>query len=74
MTSTFSPLTGIDWRVASTVSPNVWISVLIQELGDTVDATLESTPVSGENVKVTKTLTYRGSVIHSSTICELEVN
>ena len=31
-------------------------------------------PVNGENVEVTQTFTYLGSVIHSSTSCGLEVS
>ena len=40
----------------------------------TADATTESIPVSGVNVGDTHTFTYLGSVIHSSTSWELEVN
>ena len=42
--------------------------------GDILDATIESIPVNGENVKVTQTFIYRDVAIHSSTSCELEVN
>ena len=34
----------------------------------------ESFPVNGENAEVTQTFTYLGSVILSSTSCELDVN
>ena len=51
-----------------------WIKTNVQAFGDILDATVESIPVNGENVEVTQTFTYLGSVIHSSTSCELEVN
>ena len=41
---------------------------------DILDATVESIPANSENVEVTQTFTYHGSVIHSSTNCDLEVN
>ena len=47
-----------------------WIQTKVQAFGDILDATTESIPVSGENVEVTQTLTYVGSVIQLS---ELEV-
>ena len=50
-----------------------WIKTKVQAFGDILDATVESIPVNGENVEVTQTFTYLGSVIHSSTNCELEV-
>ena len=46
-----------------------WIKTTIQALGDILDAIVESIPVNGENVDVTQTFTYLGSVIHSSTSC-----
>ena len=51
-----------------------WIKTKVQAFGDTLDATVESIPVNGENVEVTQTFTCLGSVIHSSTSCDLEVN
>ena len=42
--------------------------------GDILHVTVESITVSGENVEVTQTFTYLGSVIHSSTSCELGIN
>ena len=39
-----------------------------------LDATTDSLHVSCENVEVTQTFIYLGSVIHSSTSCELEIN
>ena len=39
-----------------------------------LDATIDSIPVSVENAEVTQTFTYLGSVIRLSTSCELEVN
>ena len=43
----------------------------VQAFADILDATVESVSVNGENVEVTQTFTYLGSVIHSSTNCEL---
>ena len=51
-----------------------WIKSKVQAFGDILDETVVSMPVSGENVEVTQTLTCLGSVILSSTSCELEVN
>ena len=51
-----------------------WITIKVQAVGHILDATVESIPVNGENVKVTQTFTYIGGVIQSSTSCELEVN
>ena len=51
-----------------------WIKNKIQAFGDILDATVDSIAVNGENVEVTQTFTYLGSLIHSSTSCELEVN
>ena len=51
-----------------------WIKTKVQAFGDILDAIVESIPVNGENVDVTQTFTYLGSVIHPSTSCELEVN
>ena len=41
-----------------------WIKSKVQAFGDILDATIEAIPVSDENVEVTQTLTYIGSVIH----------
>ena len=38
-----------------------------------MDAALESIPVCGENVEITETFTYLGSVIHTSAGCEPDV-
>ena len=46
------------------------IKTKVQAFGDILD----SIPVNGENLEVRQTFTYLGSVIHSSTSCELEVN
>ena len=46
----------------------------VAAFGVILDATVDSIPVNGEYVGVTQTFTYLGSVIHSSTSCELEVN
>ena len=46
----------------------------IQAFDVILDATTESIPVNGENVQLTQTFTFLGSVIHSSTSCEAEVN
>ena len=51
-----------------------WIKTKVRASGDILDATVESIPVNGENVEVKQTFTYLGSVIHSSTSCEQEVN
>ena len=51
-----------------------WIKTKVHAFGDILDATVESIPVNGENVEVTQTFTYLGSVIDSTTSCELEVN
>ena len=51
-----------------------WIKTEFQALDNILDATIESILVSVENVEVTQTFTYLGSVIHSSTSCGLEVN
>ena len=51
-----------------------WVKTKVQAFGDILDATIESIPVSGENLAVTPMFTYISSVIHSSTSCELEVN
>ena len=45
----------------------------IQAFDVILDATTESIPVNGENVQLTQTFTFLGSVIHSSTSCEPEV-
>ena len=50
-----------------------WIKTKFQAFGDILDATIESIPVNSEDVEISQTLTYFGSVIHSSTSCELEV-
>ena len=64
-------------RVAERGSRAAWIACLLdQDQGqgvDILDATIESIPVSSEDVEVTQTFTYLGSVIHLSTSCELEV-
>ena len=49
-----------------------WIKTEVQAFGDILDATVESFSLSGENVDVTQTSTYLGSVIHSSSSCKLE--
>ena len=46
----------------------------VQAFGDILNATIESFSVSVENVEVTQTFIYLGSVIHSSTSCEVEAN
>ena len=51
-----------------------WIKTKVQAFGGILDATIASIPVNDENVEITQTFTYLGSVIHSSTCCELEVN
>ena len=51
-----------------------WIKTKVHAFVDVLDATVESIPVISENVEVTQTFTYLGSVIHSSTSCELEIN
>ena len=51
-----------------------WIKTKVQAFGDIPDTSIESLSVNGENVEVTETFTYLGSVIHSSTSCELKVN
>ena len=51
-----------------------WIKTKVHALGNILDATFESIPVGGDDVENTQTFTYLGSVIHSSTSCELEVN
>ena len=48
----------------------LWIKIKVQAFGDILVATVESIPVNGEYVEVTQTLTYNGSVIHSSASCE----
>ena len=50
-----------------------WMKTKVLAFGDKVDAIVESIAENGENVEVTQRLTYLGSVIHSSTSCELEV-
>ena len=51
-----------------------WTKAKVQAFVDILDATVESILVSCENVEVTQTFTYLGSVIDSSTSCELDVN
>ena len=51
-----------------------WIKTKVHTFGDILNAIIESIPVCGENVEVTQTFNYLGSVIHSSTSCEIEVN
>ena len=51
-----------------------WIKTKIQAFGDILDAAIQSLPVCGEDVEVTETFTYLGSVFHSSASCESEVN
>ena len=51
-----------------------WIKTKVQAFGGMQDATIESIPVSGENVELTQTFAYLGSVIHSSFGCGTEVN
>ena len=46
----------------------------IQAFVDILAATSVSIAISDENVEVTQTFTYLGSVFHSSTNCGLEVN
>ena len=46
----------------------------VQVFGHILDAITESISVSAENVEVTETLTYHCTMIHSSNICEEEVN
>ena len=41
-----------------------WIKTKVKAFVDILDATVESIPVNGENVEVTQTFTYLGSVIH----------
>ena len=60
--------------VAKQGSKAARIAIVDQEYGDMLDATIESIPVSGEDVEVTRTFTYISSAIHSSTSCELKVN
>ena len=43
-----------------------WIKTKVQAFGDILDATIESIPLTGQNVEVTQMFTYLGSVIHSS--------
>ena len=43
-----------------------WNKTKAQTFGDKLVATIESVLVGGENVEVTQTFTYLGSVIHSS--------
>ena len=47
---------------------------IVHAFGGILDAPIESVLVSGENKIVRQTFTYLGSVIHSSTSCEPEVN
>ena len=51
-----------------------WIKTKVQAFDDVLSATVESIAVNGEDVEVTRTFTYFGSVILSSTYFELEVN
>ena len=51
-----------------------WIKTKVQAFGDIWDAAIESIPVGGEDVEVTESFAYLGSVIHSSTSCVSEVN
>ena len=44
----------------------------VQAFCDTLDVTSELVAVSGENMEVTHTFTFLGSMIHSSTICEVD--
>ena len=50
-----------------------WIKTKVEAFDDILDPTVQSIPVNDENVELTKSLTYLGSVIHSSTSCELKV-
>ena len=51
-----------------------WIKTKVKAFCDILDVTCESIFVSDEEVEVTQTFIYLGSLIHSSTSCELEVN
>ena len=51
-----------------------WIKTKVKAFGDILDATVESNLVSDEIVEVSHTFTDLGSVIYSSTSCQLEVN
>ena len=44
-----------------------WIKTKIQAFVDILDASIETIAASGENVEVTETFTYLGTVIHLST-------
>ena len=48
------------------------MKIKVQAFGDILGATVESILVNGGNMEVTLTFTYLGSVIHSSTSCELQ--
>ena len=68
----FTEITGVLGEVLESLSKEVkplglrvsWIKTTVQVFGDIVDATIESIPVSAENVEVVHL--YR-HVIHSST-------
>jgi hypothetical protein len=51
-----------------------WVKTKIQVFGDVLDDTIDSLPVSGENVEIVDRFTYLGSVIHRSAGCEADVN
>ena len=45
----------------------------MQEFSEILDATVKSIPVNCEKKEVTDTFNYFGSMIHSSTICDVGV-
>ena len=51
-----------------------WVKTKIQAFNDSLDATILSVPVFGEDVEVTERFTYLGSDIRVSAGCESEVN
>ena len=50
------------------------IKTEVHAFGEILDVTIESIPVSGENVEVTQSVTYFGCVIPPSTSCKLDVS
>ena len=58
------PLDSLSEEAGPLVLRVSWIETKGQVLGDILDATVESNPVNGENVEVTQTFRYLGSMIH----------
>ena len=65
-TKVLSEALGVAEREAAPLGLRVsWMKIKVQAICDILDATVESVPVNGENVEVTQSFSYLGSVFHS---------